>query len=640
MQFIRLLANLVGLLVLGSSLVSAGNLPELSSIRKQTLTEQILNIADQYDLVGLQISINHIDGELLSLNHGFASIEKNIDVKENTLFRAGSISKTIAAIAIMQLIEKGKINLNSPINQLAPEITIINPWKDVYPITLLHLLEHTAGFDDIHFQEYVVNGAQMTTKEALEFSPDTRTVRYQPGQFMSYSNVGPTIIAYLIEKISGMSYEEYVQDHIFKPLDVKAASFHSSSDILASLATGYIVKEKEKSLVSYQYLKDRASGALNIRASELSKIQRMLIGHTESDSALVLTSASINNMGTIESTLAAKQGYQIGYGKYLISELSNGNIWTGHSGEMVGYLSEMWHSTNKQAGFILLTNTNGDRAKQGIQKIKALLKSFIIETVTTDKRINFQHTYSHKPIIDYKEAVGSYRQFTSRMSRLAFFEVIETFSSVYIDNNELKLRTPHSTYTLTPIGGSVFRTQLKQGHDIDIIFAKADGVWYYQIPGLFINATKTSPLLKPLSFILLITFFSSFLIIAVMLIIQFMSKLIKKHRTKIKSLKWFMLSPLFLVGVIVCLGSAGRTGMPLMILGQPTVQSIGVTIGLVLFLISSLIAHYYYWSGDRSELSRRNKYYQLGLVTYFAVVNLAMLVTLFWLDFIFVVFWY
>jgi len=639
-QFIRFCKKRVCLAFLVSSCVYGENLPDVDPFQKQTLIKQITDIANQHDLVGLQVSINHIDGELLNLNHGLISIEKNIGVKRDSLFRAGSISKTIAAIALLQLVEKGKIDLSTPVQQLAPEIAIHNPWEDKYPVSVLHLLEHTAGFDDIHFQEYVVDGSQMTTKEALDFYPDTRNVRYQPGQFMSYTNVGPTIIAYLIEKISEVSYEQYVQHNIFIPLDISAASFHLTSDVSASLASGYIVNEGEKLLVSYQHLKDRASGALNINASDLSKIQRMLLGYVKPSFKSVLTGKSINYMSTIESTLAAKQGYQIGYGKYLNSELTNGSTWIGHSGEMVGYLSEMWHSNNKQTGFVLLTNTGGDTVKQGIQKIKQLLKSFISEISMADKKINYQPSYADKPILDYSEVVGSYRQYTSRLSRLAFFEVLETFSTLYIENNDLKLTTPHATYTLVPIGGNVFRTNLKDGGEIAVIFAKTNGVWYYQIPALFINASKTSPLLKPLSFALLITFFSSSLIIAITLTVQFLRSFIKKRTTKTKSLKWFMLSPLCLGGVIIFLGSAGSSGMPLMLLGQLTVQSVGVSTGLLLFLVSSLIANYYFWFADKPELQQNKKYYHLGFVSYFAIVNIAMLITLLWLDFIFVAFWY
>lgn len=623
--------------------VRAVDLTEISETKKQALVDEIAVIVEQHGLVGLQVIITHKYGELLSLNMGLASIEKNIAVESDTLFRAGSISKTIAAIAIMQLVEREKLDLNTPVKQLAPEIVINNPWQDEAPVTLLHLMEHTAGFDDIHFQEYVVDGSQMTTKEALEFYLDSKTVRYTPGQFMSYSNVGLTLAAYIIEKFSGMSYEQYVQHYIFTPLALNTASFYLTDAVSASLASGYIAKEENKSLVSYHHLKDRAAGALNINAGELSKIQRMLLGYTKPSTTPVLEANSIAYMSTIESTLAANEGYQVGYGKYLISELTKGDIWLGHSGEMIGYLAEMWHLNHKQTGFVLLTNTASDKAKQGAQKLKQLLKSFIseIETEVHDNKADIQASYVDKPVLDYAEVVGSYRQFTSRLSRLAFFEVLETFSSVNIENNELKLTTPHSTYLLTPLGGNVFRTQLNDGHDIDIIFAKTDGDWYYQIPALFINAAKTSPLLKPLSFALLIVFFSSVLVIAMVLLIQhLLRRFLKKQVVSTKSLKWLLLSPLCLVAVIICLGSAGNSGMPLMVLGLASVQSIGVTIALLLFLSSSLIAQYNYWFFDKPMLRRSKNHYLLSFVTVFVLVNLMMLITLLWLDFIFVAFWF
>ncbi len=198
--------------------------------------------------------------------------------------------------------------------------------------------------------------------------------------------------------------------------------------------------------------------------------------------------------------------------------------------------------------------------------------------------------------------------------------MLETFSSVYIENNELKLKTPHSNYTLTPAGGNVFTTQLTSGHKIDIIFAQANGVWYYQIPKLFINAKKTSPLLKPISMGLLIAFFISLPIMIVAFVTLLLRRFFNKPNVKIKSLVWFLLSPLFLVGVIICLGSAGQTGMPLMILGQPTIQSIGVTIGLLLFSMSALVALYYYFTTDYPILRKeRNKAVSHRHLTYFII---------------------
>lgn len=640
MRSIRCAFVLIALFCQSFSYADVRGLPEIPLTKKEELSRNLIEIAKKYQLVGLQILVNHKNGKLLNIEHGLASIEDSKRVEQNSIFRVGSISKTIAAIAIMQLVESKQLSLHMPVRSIIPEIFIDNPWSEKFPITIVHLLEHTAGFDDIHFREYGVDGSEMSTKEALDFFPNTRTARYQPGLFTSYTNIGPTIIAYLIEKISGLSYEDYVQQHIFAPLGVKDASFHLSQKVNDTLVSGYITNKNENTLVAYQHIKDRASGALNASAAELSKIQRMLLGYIEKGSANILTYQSIQKMSITETTLAAKEGYQIGYGKYLITELTDGVEWIGHSGEMIGYQSEMWHSKELELGFVLLTNSSGNKTKEGVQEIKQALKSFFVNNVETETLKELVHGFSGKEVINYEEITGSYRLFTSRLSRLAFFEILESFSSVFVEKGLLKLKTPHSTYTLEPIGGHVFRTRSTEGHEIDIVFSQANNIWYYQVPALMVNAVNTSSFTKPISFALLIAFFSTTLIIAFTLVVQFFRRYTNSSVEKVASLKWYMLSPLCLVAVIICLGSAGSTGMPLLVLGQVSVQSVGVTVGLILFLCSSITAHYNYWFFDKPKLIQKCKYIHLGHVTLHAVINLVMVSTLFWLDFIFVAFWY
>ncbi len=195
---------------------------------------------------------------------------------------------------------------------------------------------------------------------------------------MSYSNIGLSIVAYVIEKLSGVSYEGYIQQHIFAPLNIESASFRRTPFVSLHLAAGYLVANNNKSRVDYHHLKDRAAGALNISAQDLSKIQRMLLGFSKNNSTNILTENSIQSMSHIETTLAATVGYQLGYGKYLISEQSKNTLWLGHSGEMISYLAEMYHSPQHQIGFVVMTNTGGDSAKQGMQKIKEQLKIFTL----------------------------------------------------------------------------------------------------------------------------------------------------------------------------------------------------------------------------------------------------------------------
>ena len=87
------------------------------------------------------------------------------------------------------------------------------------------LMEHTTGFDDLHFPEWV-DDPEITLAEGLARHPHSRVSRWQPGTHMSYSNSGPSIAAYVVEKITGKDFEDYVREHVFDPLGMESSTFH------------------------------------------------------------------------------------------------------------------------------------------------------------------------------------------------------------------------------------------------------------------------------------------------------------------------------------------------------------------------------------------------------------------------------
>src|SRR6266513_4827356 len=101
---------------------------------------------------------------------GKADVAANKPVTAETLFRIGSVSKGFAALAALKLQEEGKLKLTDTVKQWVPEVAFINPWEATDPVRLVHLMEHTAGFDDIHLREYAHNEpTPMALKAALAF---------------------------------------------------------------------------------------------------------------------------------------------------------------------------------------------------------------------------------------------------------------------------------------------------------------------------------------------------------------------------------------------------------------------------------------------------------------------------------------
>lgn len=606
------------------------------------LESNITAVLKKYKVTGFQLTLNHADSRLWKMNFGLSSQSPDALVNDDSLFRIGSISKTVTAVAVMQLVEQGKISLNTPVQTIIPEVAISNPWEEKTPITILHLLEHTAGFDDNHFKEFVVSGKDMSTKDALDYHPHTRVARYEPGQFMSYANVDPTLLAYMIEKLSGMRFEDYVEQNIFAPLGMNDSSYFLSDRVKRHIATGYVNANDKLIATEYEFIKDRASGAIHSNAADISKFQQMLINKGGYLDKHLLKQSTIERMTITESTLAAKAGFQDGYSKYLITQHSTSDKWLGHSGEMIGFLSAMWHSTSRGVGYVFFTNNSGGNAYDANREINGIIRTFIVErypNVTEIKRSkalknNIDITASYSA-----EIVGSYRQYTSRIALLDFIEGLESFSSVFIEDDLVKLKTSHSTYALVPVGHNVFQTHLDNGDEINIVFIESNGEWYYQIPSIFINAIKTPSLTKIVSYTVLLSFLVMALIVFCLVIVRVALRLFRKKLTKSTSLAWLALANLSLFLCFVFLGSAGNSGMPLNILGQPSIQSVGVSISLFLFFVFNLISIIKFRVLIQKYLSLKKSKALVYVIACAIFANVVMLSTLFYFDFLFVMLW-
>ena len=607
------------------------------------LKEEINTILEDYDLVGFQLSLTGSEEVIGKMNYGLSSISSNTQVNDNTLFRIASISKTVTAVAVMQLIDIGLLSLDTPIHALIPEIEIENPWRNKTPITILHLLEHTAGFDDNHFKEYVVDGATMSTKDALDYHPHTRIARYKPGQFMSYANVDPTLLAYIIEKLSGLTFEEYVKKNIFIPLTMEHSDYFVGDYVTDTLAQGYINSNNEVTEAKYEDIKDRASGAINSNVTEMSTFQQMLINEGSYQGKSILEPNSINKMAITESTLAAKNGLTEGYGKFLVTQRALDTRWLGHNGAMNGFLSAMWHNPARQIGYIFVINTSGEKAYRADREINSLMREYIVKNYPEvviekpskkqfDKYISNSNSYS-------AEMLGEYRQNTSRFSLIGFIEGLESFSTVFVEDDVIKMKTSYSTYTLLPVGQNIFTTKTTNGDEVSVIFIEHNGQWHYQIPSVFINAIKTSVFAKIAAYSILIGFVvMALLVFSVWLVRLFLTSLGRKAG-KHSVLGWLSVANIGLFTCVLFLGSAGSTGMPQTVLGQPSFQSVGITISLLVFCFFTLFSIFNFCKIKQKYLpNKAGKALTLLKISALST-NTLMLVTLYYFDFIFVMLW-
>lgn len=171
---------------------------------------------------------------LVSKGYGMANYELGVPNTAKTKFRLGSLTKQFTAAAILQLREKGLLDLNDSLSKYLPD----------YPhgeqIFLHHLLAHTSGIPSYtDFPGFLDNLAVPTTVEKVIASFKGRPLVFSPGQKFSYSNSGYVLLGCIIEKVSGQSYEDYLRDNIFTPLGMKDTGYDHTETVLQNRAAGY-----------------------------------------------------------------------------------------------------------------------------------------------------------------------------------------------------------------------------------------------------------------------------------------------------------------------------------------------------------------------------------------------------------------
>jgi CubicO group peptidase (beta-lactamase class C family) len=190
-------------------------------------------------IVGATVSIVKDSHALLDKGYGYADQQQGRKVMaDNTLFRLGSISKLFTWTALMQLVEEGKVDLHADINTYLKTFRI--PATYPQPITVEHLMTHTAGFEEDNLGQMAPQARDL---EPLGiWLPKHIPARIRPpGVVTSYSNYGATLAGYIVERVSGMPFEQYIERRIFQPLGMNQSTFHQPlpATLSEQLSQGY-----------------------------------------------------------------------------------------------------------------------------------------------------------------------------------------------------------------------------------------------------------------------------------------------------------------------------------------------------------------------------------------------------------------
>lgn len=199
---------------------------ESSTQVENSLINKLEGYMDQCKDGTASVSFAVFDSEsiIYKTYYGFADIENNIAADSNTVYEWGPVTKMLVWVSVMQLYEQDKIDLNEDIKAYLPE-GFMTKLKYDEPITMLHLMNHTAGFAETVYNDGVeTDDMSMYSglKEALLKSQPSQI--YKPGEVCSYSNWSAALAGYIVEHVSGQPFNEYVKEHIFSVLGMEHTS--------------------------------------------------------------------------------------------------------------------------------------------------------------------------------------------------------------------------------------------------------------------------------------------------------------------------------------------------------------------------------------------------------------------------------
>lgn len=317
-------------------------------------------------LPGIVVGVVSGDDLVWARGFGHADVEANRVMATNTRFRMASHSKLFTATAIMQLREEGKLRLDDPVVEYLPWFTYQSASDDDPPITIEHLLTHSSGLPreaSSHWTDFDFPSAE----EVRALMPD-RVAPFSPEVRWKYSNLAYSIAGLVIEEVSGLSWAEYLQQHIFDPLGMTASSVDLPDPMMA---TGYGRRMPDGSRQVFPFVDARGMGAATGLTSTVEDMARFVSAQFRDGPRggdHLLSTASLREMHRVrmlETTWTRGQG--IGFSV----QRRNGTLYVGHGGGYPGYTTNTTIQLDSEVGVIVLTNTNDSNPSQIAQQLMA-----------------------------------------------------------------------------------------------------------------------------------------------------------------------------------------------------------------------------------------------------------------------------
>jgi CubicO group peptidase (beta-lactamase class C family) len=296
---------------------------------------------------GVSVAVVKNGRTILAKGYGFADLENDVPATAQTVYRIGSVTKQFTSAAIMRLVEQGKLSLDDTLQKFFPSFP-----AQGNRVTVRHLLNHTSGI-----KSYTSLGPKWARVMRLDLAPDSvvalfanEPYDFKPGDAYRYNNSGYFLLGMIIEKLSGKTYAQHLQDELFTPLGLKSTVYCDQAPLIKHRAQGYATRpgggfiNAEPLSMTQPY----AAGSLCSTVNDLVVWTQALAG------GKVVSPASYTLMTTPG---LLNDGKPLTYGFGLGTGMLGGHRQVSHNGGINGFISEVHHYPDDSVITVVLTNT-------------------------------------------------------------------------------------------------------------------------------------------------------------------------------------------------------------------------------------------------------------------------------------------
>jgi CubicO group peptidase (beta-lactamase class C family) len=305
---------------------------------------------EQYHIPGL-VFIFVQDGETIySGGYGQADLDTATPMNPaSIIMRIGSVSKLFVASAVMQLVEQGKLDLHTDINQYLTTFQLSDTFPE--PVILADLLTHTAGFEDPAYTSNTDPDQVQPLGAFLATHMPPRT--HPPGETFIYSNYGYALAALVVEEVSGIPFDQYVEQNIFTPLEMPRSKYLVAPPVPENMATGYFYQNGAHIPQPMDYDSDYPGGSIVSTADEMS---HFMLAHLQDgcyQGACILQADTLAGMHQMQAE-TPYEGQNVTFG--FVEGYDQGQRMLGHSGAIRGFGNSLNLLPEHGAGYFFSFN--------------------------------------------------------------------------------------------------------------------------------------------------------------------------------------------------------------------------------------------------------------------------------------------